>query len=823
MTEPKKDSQRTELYTMCTMGGVLQVEVKNGEIFRIRPLQLREEDIKPARWKIEVGNRTFEPPARLAVAPYSLCFRRKVHHPLRVRYPMKRVGFEPGGKGSPENRGRGEFVRISWDEALEIAAGEMERLRGTYGPAAIFPMYRAHCMWGGFHQVLGPHKRFFDLLGTTEPLVNPNSWEGWFWGAVHVSGFQGSMGFPPQDDLLEDTLKNSQLIVWWSCDPERTSWQYAGQESALWRLWVRELGIKQVFIDPYCNYTAGRYANKWIAPRPGTDTALAAAIAYVWMVEDTFDRKYVETHTYGFDEWRDYILGRADSVPKTPEWAEPITGVKAAVTKALAREWASKRTCLGNKYGSACRSPYGHEWARMMVLLQAMQGLGKPGVNIWTGSEGPPSNKEFFFPAYSIPETPMMLAAERVPTNPVKQSIYRLLVPESVLNPPVSWMGAGSISSVLGPDYQFKKFKYPESGYPEVKMIYRTGTEHFSTLPAGNRWVEMYKSPKLELVVVQTPWRGGEAEFADLLLPACTNFERNDISEWAKVRKRCSTNYRIIIYQQKCIEPLYESKSDYDIFTLLAERLGFKREYTEGNTEEDWIRKTFAKSSLPRYISYEDFKKKGYFIVPLPKEHRPEPTFRSFYEGAEGLETPSGKIEFFSQRLHRHFPEDPERPVVPHHIPSWEGKTSPLAERYPLQLITPHARYSFHTQHENVSWIRSIPLHRVHKEKYDYWPVQMHPCDAASRGIENGDLVKAYNDRGAVVLIARITEKVRPGTVHSVTAGGYDPIEPGEIGSLDRGGAVNLLMPSRLMSSNAPGQVTQCLVQIEKWEEKLSS
>jgi anaerobic selenocysteine-containing dehydrogenase len=255
----------------------------------------------------------------------------------------------------------------------------------------------------------------------------------------------------------------------------------------------------------------------------------------------------------------------------------------------------------------------------------------------------------------------------------------------------------------------------------------------------------------------------------------------------------------------------------------LAERLGFKREYTEGNTEEDWIRKTFAKSSLPRYISYEDFKKKGYFIVPLPKEHRPEPTFRSFYEGAEGLETPSGKIEFFSQRLHRHFPEDPERPVVPHHIPSWEGKTSPLAERYPLQLITPHARYSFHTQHENVSWIRSIPLHRVHKEKYDYWPVQMHPCDAASRGIENGDLVKAYNDRGAVVLIARITEKVRPGTVHSVTAGGYDPIEPGEIGSLDRGGAVNLLMPSRLMSSNAPGQVTQCLVQIEKWEEKLSS
>jgi trimethylamine-N-oxide reductase (cytochrome c) len=390
-------------------------------------------------------------------------------------------------------------------------------------------------------------------------------------------------------------------------------------------------------------------------------------------------------------------------------------------------------------------------------------------------------------------------------------------VPESILNPPVNWVGGGSIASSLGPDYQFKEYQYPEAGNPEVRMIYRTGTEHFSTLPAGNRWVEMYKSPKLECVVVQTPWRGGEAEFADLLLPACTNFERNDISEWAKVRNRNSTNYRVIVYQQKCIDPLYESKSDYEIFTLLAEKLGFKQEYTEGNTEEDWIRKTFAKSSLPNYIDYEEFKKKGYFIVPLPGKNRPEPTFRSFYERGEGLETPSGKIEFFSQRIHKYFPEDPERPPVPHHIPSWEGPDSSIAEKYPLQMITPHARYSFHTQHEMVSWIRSIPLHRVHKNGYDYWPVQIHPSDASPRGIEEGDLVRAYNDRGAVLLVARITEKVRPGTVHSVTAGTYDPVEPGKVGSLDRGGAVNLLMPSRLMSSNAPGQVTQGLVQIEKW------
>jgi len=812
------DSGQTKLCTMCTMGGVLQVEVNNGEIVRLRPLQLSEKDIRGSRWKIKVGEKTFEPPVRVTVAPYSLASRRSVYNPLRLRYPMKRVGFEPGGKSSPENRGKGEFVRISWEEALETVAKEIKRLRETFGPAALLPMYRGHFMWGGIHNAFGPPIRFFDMLGTTVPVTNPNSWEGWFWGAVHVFGFQNSMGFPTQEDLLEDTLKNSQLIIWWSNDPEKTSWGYPGQDSALWRLWIRELGIKQIFIDPYCNYSAGLRANKWISPKPGTDTAMAAAIAYTWIVEETFDKKYVATHTCGFDKWCDYILGHDDSLPKTSQWAEHITGVKAGVIRALARQWASKRTCLAIRYGGACRAPYGHEWARMMVLLQAMQGLGKPGVNLWTGSSGPPQNNQFYFPSYVLPETPMIIAARKVPKNPVEQYAYRLLIPESILNPPTSWTGAGALCKLLGPDYQFKKFTYPSPGQSEIKMLYRWGSQQFSTLPSGNRWVEMYKSPKIEFVVVQTPWRGGETEFADILLPACTNFERDDISEWARFQKGQGTNYRIIVFQQKCIEPLYESKTDYEIFTLLAEKLGFKEEYTEGNTEEDWILKTFLKSSLPNYISYEEFREKGYFVVPFSEDYQPEPAFRAFYNKGEGLETPSGKIEFFSQRIQKYLPEDRERPPIPHFIPSWEGSTSPLVEKYPLQLLVPHARYSFHTQGENVSWIRAIPLHRVHKDNYNYWPIQIHPSDAEPRGIRNGDLVRAYNDRGAVILIARVTERVRPGTLHSVTAGGYDPVEPGKVGSLDRGGAVNLLMPARMMSANAPGQVTQGLVQIEKWE-----
>jgi trimethylamine-N-oxide reductase (cytochrome c) len=278
------------------------------------------------------------------------------------------------------------------------------------------------------------------------------------------------------------------------------------------------------------------------------------------------------------------------------------------------------------------------------------------------------------------------------------------------------------------------------------------------------------------------------------------------------------TNYAICVYNQKCIEPLYESKTDYEIYSLLAEKLCFKEEYTEGNTTEDWIKKVFAKTSIKDYMSYEEFKKKGFFVVPLPEDYQPQPGLRSFYETGEGLETPSGKIEFFSQRLYKNLPDDKERPPVPHYIPSWEGHTSPLAKKYPLQMITPHPRYSYHSQYEFISWIREIPLHRIKKDGYYYWPVRINPTDAAARGINNNDIVRVYNDRARVLCIAMVTHRVRPGTIHAYYSAWYDPVEPGKVGSLDRGGAVNFLVSNRGTSENAPGMVAQCLVEIEKWE-----
>ncbi|MBN2223527.1 MAG: pyrogallol hydroxytransferase large subunit, partial [Deltaproteobacteria bacterium] len=312
------------------------------------------------------------------------------------------------------------------------------------------------------------------------------------------------------------------------------------------------------------------------------------------------------------------------------------------------------------------------------------------------------------------------------------------------------------------------------------------------------------------------------------------------------VHKSSGCNHRIIVFQQKCVEPPGESKSDYEIFSMVSRRLGFYDKYTEGGlTEIDWVKRLFAASDLPKYISWEDFEKKGYFIVPLPKDYKPTPALRWFAEGrkkdtpdpgpnggviqglpdADGaLGTQTGKIEFESTSLKRFDPDDRERPPVPRYIPSWEGHhTRKLFSRYPLQMISPHPQYSFHTMHDGKeNWIDEVPEHRARgKDGYYYWVMRINPKDARKRGIKEGDLLKAYNDRGSVLVIAQVTERIRPGVVHAYESCAiYDPIgEPGE--STDKAGCVNILTPHRFISKNACGMApNSCLIEVEKCEWK---
>ena len=238
-------------------------------------------------------------------------------------------------------------------------------------------------------------------------------------------------------------------------------------------------------------------------------------------------------------------------------------------------------------------------------------------------------------------------------------------------------------------------------------------------------------------------------------------------------------------------------------------------------------------------MTYEEFKKKGYFVVPsLPEDYKPTVSNKWYYEGrpvdtpdrfnplqgtdkATELATPSGKIEFIRTRLQEYFPDDEERPPMPRYIPLYEGHESELAEKYPLILMTPHAKHSYHTHQDNkIEWLNDIRQHRIVKDGYAYWPMRLNPDDAEARGIKDGDLVMVYNDRARVLGVALVTERCRPGLLHSYQAAAkYDPLEPGNADAIDRGGCVNLLSHSRMTSKNAYGEANMSfLVEVCKWE-----
>ncbi len=836
-----------EVFTNCTNCGPVSVYVRDGEVVRIRPLVADEADFRP--WTIAAGGKDYSPPKKFNLAPMVHGERRRLYSDERIKYPMKRVDFDPDGERNPQNRGKSPYERISWDEALGIVAGEIKRVKDTYGGSAISGLTSSHHNWGIVGYKMGPFPRFMNLLEFTPIFDNPDSWEGWHWGATHSYGFYWRLGMPEPFDQLADALQNAEQIVFWSNDPDSTRGTYSGQESALWRTWLKEKGVQTVFIDPFHNYTNAVMEGKWIAPRMGTDAAMAMAIAHVWISEDTYDKEYVADRTIGFDEFRPYVMGETDGVPKTPEWAAEECDIPARVIRTLAREWAAKRTILSSGArggeGGACRTAFGTEWARMMVLLQAMQGLGKPGRSIWGGAMGAPADFETWFPAYADLEGRIATSknvADFIPVNPTKQRLYRLTVPDAILDPPVSWYGAGFCGQSL--EQQFEHFEYPMEGYSEVKLFYRYGGSFMGTMSDTTKWVRMYQSPKLEFVVNQDIWFNSETRMADVILPACTNFERDDIGEFAAcggytTNSHTGNNFRVIVREKKCIEPLWESKSDYEIFTLLADRLGMRDEFTDGGkTEIDWVRAFFDSSDLPKLVDWETFDEKGYHIINPPEDYKPTPMMRWFAEGracdtpdlmnpkrgtdkAHELGTYSGKIEFASESLKAHFPDDEERPVHPKYIPSWEGYRSEGYDRFPLQLLSAHPRFSFHCHYDkHTDWLDDIPVHRIKKDGYAWWPARMHPDEARARGIQSGDIVRLYNDRASVLCIAVVTERVRPGVVHSyASSANYDPLIPGRDDSVDKGGCVNMLTPSRMLSRNAPGMTpNSCLIDVDKWE-----
>jgi molybdopterin guanine dinucleotide-containing S/N-oxide reductase-like protein len=810
------------------------VDVKNGKIVRIRPLhydwKYTREHIKP--WKVERNGKSFEPIMKALPAPIMLAYKKRAYSPNRIKYPMKRVDWDPNGERNPQNRGISKYKRISWDEATDIIASEIRRVHKEYGPFAILLQGDGH---GETKTIHGPHgcsMLLMEKMGSyTLQVRNPDSWEGWYWGAEHVWGSMAVGMMLPWDNCFNDISENSEMLLFWGCDSETTTWGFFGQLPSRMCYWWSEVGIKQIYICPDLNYGCAVHADKWIPILPNTDAALQLAIAYIWITEGTYDKEYVATHTVGFDKVEDYVLGREDGVPKTPEWASQKCGVPEWTIKALAREFAAKTTSIVHNFGgSMIRGPYSHEPGRLEIILLGMRGLGKPGVHQYHRWDGLPRNSSGTGGEHEPQRLTAMWTGRQYRRN-TKQIIPKTLIQDAILNPPITSWGSAQFPAPV--EDQFVKYTYPipeEEGGTEIHMVWCDTPCRLTCWNDGNRTVEAMRSPKIECIVTQHPWLENDTLLSDIILPANTKFEENDIlgTTWG-------TQFDSLWLEDQCIQPIGESMSDYEIVGEVAKKLGKYEEYTGGKTIEEWRKFDFEFLDYPKdLVSWETLREKGYYVFSTAPDWKNDPPgLRLFYEDPEKnpLETPSGKLEFYSERLAKHFPNDTERPPMPKWIEKGishdERLSSERAAIFPLLMMSNHGRWRMHAQCDDISWTREAPTCKVKGwDGYMYEPLWIHPKDAEKRGIKTGDIVKAFNERGAILCGAIVWERIMPGVVYVDHGARVDFIIPGK---LDRGGAIDLISPHNITSKNAAGMATSgylvevekiSIVQMEEWRQK---
>lgn len=830
-----KDKTVIKNLGFCGFGGnanLARVDVKDGRIVRIRPLHYDDkytpEDLN--EWRYEKDGHVFRPGMKTLIPPISVAYKKRAYSKNRVPYPLIRVDWDPNGERNPQNRGKSGYRRISWDEATDIIASEIVRIRRDYSPLSILVQGEGH---GETKNVSGAHGCMAELLNNVGPergeftvqARQPDSWEGWWWGAKHVWGCETHGQQNPQTNIFYDITKNSDAVLFWGADPETTPWGWGGLQPSRLCYWFNEIGVDSIHIAPDCNYTNAVHADKWIPILPNTDAAFQLAIAYVWMTEGTYDREYIDTHTVGFDWFEYYVLGNEDGIPKTPEWAAEKCGVPSYRIKAFARYWAKRRISIAHCNGGGyIRSCYSHEPARLEVCLLAMQGLGKPGVNQVKFIEWVLQGINPIPPSAIYPN--LMWAFHGWLMEPPKHLIPKTLTPQAILEPPIEFYSRQIC--VMPREDQFNRFVYPESENARIHMIWSDTPCWETCWNGGTAYQDAVRDESIEFYLVQHPWMENDTLLADIILPISTLFELEDIAcdifagQWTK-----------IAWEHQAIDHIGESLGDYEAVVEIAKKLekyggdyeDLVQKLTKGRTTYDDIKFGYTYSEIPLdEYPFERFEEEEWFAFPTKDGWEDEPAgFYEFYIDPEGhpLRTPTGKLEIYSTGIAENFPDDKVRGPVPHWIEEGDGHkeriSSDRAKDYPFLLVSNHPRWRVHAQHDDIPWLREIETCKVKgPDGYLYEPIWVHPSDAEKLGLQNGDIAKLFNERGAVLGGIRVTQRIMPGVLYQDHGARVDALELG-VGGLDRGGANNILCPTATSSKNAAGEVTNgYLVGIEK-------
>lgn len=676
--------------------------------------------------------------------PLTACVRGLNYHKTflgedRLRYPMRRSG----------PRGEGKFQRISWEEAVDTIASEWVRIRDAYGPGSRYVNYATGV--SGLMRGSSLAKRLLALDGGFLDYYNSYS------TACIRKATELMYGTCETGNSLEDWL-NANLIILWGHNPAETKFD-CGTMYYLKK--AKEKGIPIIVIDPRKNDTVLQLSARWIPIRPATDSAMMDAMAYVIVEEGLQDQEFLDRCCLGFDRehmppgvdpsecYLSYLTGEKDGVPKTPKWAEEITGVRAEEIRELAVLYAGAGpAALIQGYGPQ-RHACGEQIARGGILLACL--TGNVGVSGGWASGAADCSRH---------KNPAFPQAE----NPYDRRIPVFLWTEAVLRGHEMGEPDG-VTDGKGEGARLDS---------DIKMILNlAGNCLINQHSHINRTSEILKdTSRCEFIVCSDIFMTPSARYADILLPGVSMFECENITmPW---------QYGDFLgFGNKVIEPLYECRFEYDWLREVAERIGLGQEFSRGRTAGQWLEHLYNRlreeeKELP---DYQTFKEEGIYrykinpaVIAFERERR-DPEQYPF-------PTRSGKIEIFSEKAYRTEYRD-FFPAIPRYVEPPEGPQDSLRSVYPLQLIGWHTKRRCHSIHDNNRAMDRVDPQRL-------W---LHPADAGARGLKDGDMALVRNDRGRMRIPVKVTDRIMEGVAALSQGAWYKPDE----GGTDQAGSINVL------------------------------
>ena len=840
-----KDTSEGRWFSLpCAMncGGrcLTKVYVKNGEIIR-----MKTDDTHEDTWD--------NPQAR--ACPMGWAQRQKVEGADRIQYPLKRKHWSPDNPHG-ELRGRDEWERISWDEALDYIAAELIKAKERYGNRSIL-YENIICLEGYLGAVLAPFGGYvattsIDSMGTFQH--NP-----------------GMYGFKNANNNDRMDLVNADYIVLYG---HNSAW--GAFSNTYYMKPAHEAGVKFAFVGPEYNVTAAAMDAEWFPVRQGTDTAFLLGVAYSMIEQDEdgsiIDWDFLDRCTVGFDadhmpadaktdeNFRGYVLGEYDGQPKTPEWASEICGCPAEKIQKYARIMSCKNNVSIYACGAPARNTGAENFPQLLMTVACMGGhFGKPGnacsddqmygafdhgpKSVSNGGSGHP----FVFNPFAL-------------KNPVTDNIPSTELWDAILNGKYHHCGDVLLMPTRGEEREI-----------DIHVIISEQNNRLQSYEGFNKGVEAYR--KVDFVCAQAIWMKTDARYADIVLPIATRWERQMYNFYTLV----STNRDFALAHEQVFEPFYEARSDYDVAIDLAERLGVDVSPFLAITEEQgWFNQiagctiidenpaedaleggsdqedalaavmhnestndikykplvTITQEDIDRYgvqgqpqqgvIGFEEFLQKG--IYRLPRTEGDPISFIAFEDfvadpEAHPLQTTSGKFEIYCQKksdwfddIHNCWPNYTPVSPLPKLLPTkrgylqtfdnWDAK---VKGAYPYQVSNTHTLRHAHTDNDNLPWLREEWAH----------PIFMSKQDAAEKGIESGDTVLVWNQYGKILRRAAVSRCIMPGTLE-LPHGAAPQVD--EATGIDIAGADNTLCASDEATSFASNGWNSTLVNIEKYD-----